>query len=205
MTPAASATAKGLRTRERILQTAADLFHERGINATTVGDVLRASATGKGQFYQHFPSREALVNEVLERHRAFLAAAPPIRSWDDLRAWLLHYLQLQRSFGYQRGCPVGTAAYALQPDQDQPRTTLKQIFDHMRQAIAAFLRAEQQAGRLRAGAEPGRLADFTVAAVQGAMLLGLLDRGPGPARAAVEETYAHLVGQRTQERDHAQP
>jgi AcrR family transcriptional regulator len=86
MTPTASATAKGLRTRERILQTAADLFHERGINATTAGDVLRASATGKGQFYQHFPSREALVNEVLKRHRAFPAAALPIRSWDDLRA-----------------------------------------------------------------------------------------------------------------------
>jgi predicted enzyme related to lactoylglutathione lyase len=56
-----------------------------------------------------------------------------------------------------------------------------------------------------AGAEPGRLADFTVAAVQGAMLLGLLDRGPGPARAAVEEACAHLVGQRAQERDHARP
>jgi TetR/AcrR family transcriptional regulator, transcriptional repressor for nem operon len=190
-------TAKGRRTRERILQTAADLFHERGINATTVGDVLRASATGKGQFYQHFPSREALVNEVLERHRAFLAGAPPIRSWEDLRGWLLHYLQLQHSFAYQRGCPVGTAAYALQPDQDRPRSTLKQIFDHMRQAIAAFLAAEQEAGRLRAGAEPRRLADFTVAAVQGAMLLGLLDRGPAPARAVVEETYAHLVSHRT--------
>jgi TetR/AcrR family transcriptional regulator, transcriptional repressor for nem operon len=198
--PAAAPTAKGMRTRERILQTAADLFHERGINATTVGDVLRASATGKGQFYQHFPSREALIDEVLERHRAFLAGAAPIGSWDDLRAWLHHYLQLQRSFGYQRGCPVGTAAYALQPDQDQPRSTLKRIFDHMRQALAAFFRAEQQAGRLRAGAEPRRLADFTVAAVQGAMLLGLLDRGPGPARAAVEEAYAHLVSYRTAER-----
>jgi TetR/AcrR family transcriptional repressor of nem operon len=198
--PAAAPTAKGLRTRERILQTAADLFHERGINATTVGDVLRASATGKGQFYQHFPSREALIDEVLERHRAVLAGAAPIRSWDDLRAWLDHYLQLQRSFGYQRGCPVGTAAYALQPDQDQPRSTLKRTFDHMRQALAAFLHAEQQAGRLRAGAEPRRLADFTVAAVQGAMLLGLLDRGPGPARAAVQEAYAHLVGYRTAER-----
>jgi TetR/AcrR family transcriptional regulator, transcriptional repressor for nem operon len=190
-------TAKGERTRERILQTAVDLFHERGINATTLGDVLRASGTGKGQFYQHLPGREALVNEVLERHRAFLAGAAPIRSWDDLRGWLHHYLQLQRSFGYQRGCPVGTAAYALQPDQDQPRATLKQIFDHLRQELAAFFRAEQRAGRLRSGAEPRRLADFTVAAVQGAMLLGLLERGPGPARAVVEETYAHLVGYRT--------
>jgi TetR/AcrR family transcriptional repressor of nem operon len=198
-------TAKGERTRERILQTAVDLFHERGINATTLGDVLRVSGTGKGQFYQHFPSREALIDEVLERHRAFLAAAAPIASWDDLRGWLHHYLELQRSFGYRRGCPVGTAAYALQPDQDLPRSTLKQIFDHMRQALAAFFGAEQRAGRLRAGAEPRRLADFTVAAVQGAMLLGLLERGPRPARGVVEETYAHLVSYRTNEPDRAQP
>jgi AcrR family transcriptional regulator len=199
--PAPTPTAKGMRTRERILQTAADLFHQRGVNATTVGDVLRASGTGKGQFYQHFPSREALVNEVLERHRAFLAAAPPIERWEDLRGWLHHYLELQRSFGYLRGCPVGTAAYALQPDQDQARSTLRRIFDQMRQAIAAFLRTEQEAGRLRADADPRRLADFTVAGVQGAMLLGLLERGPRPARGVVEETYAHLLSHRTENPD----
>jgi len=66
----------------------------------------------------------------------------------------------------------------------------------MRRTLAAFLRREQVAGRLEAGADPRRLADFAVAAVQGAMLLGLLERGPSPARGVVEEAFAHLVPKR---------
>lgn len=189
--------AKGERTRQRILDTAADLFHRQGVNATSLGEVLRASGAGKGQFYQHFASREELVEEVLEGHRAFLAGVAPIRSWDDLHAWMHHYLEMQRSFGFERGCPVGTAAYALRPDQRQPRSTLKAIFDRMRDDLATFLDQERQAGRVTDDADPRRLAHFTVAAVQGGMLLGLLDRGPDPARAAIEEAFAHLTWYRT--------
>jgi TetR/AcrR family transcriptional repressor of nem operon len=189
---------KGARTRRRILETAADLFHRQGINATSLGEVLCAAGAGKGQFYQHFTSREELVEEVLEGHRAFLAGAAPIRSWEDLHAWMHQYLELQASFGFQRGCPVGTAAYALQPDQRQPRVTLKAIFDRMRDDLAAFLDRERQAGRLTDDTDPRRLAHFTVAAVQGAMLLGLLDRGPDPARAAIQEAFAHLASHRTE-------
>ncbi|NBV99561.1 MAG: TetR family transcriptional regulator [Proteobacteria bacterium] len=34
-------------TKEKIVAVALDLFHENGINATSVDDILEASATGK--------------------------------------------------------------------------------------------------------------------------------------------------------------
>jgi TetR/AcrR family transcriptional repressor of nem operon len=178
---------KGARTRERILATAADLFHARGMNATTLGEVLRAAEVGKGQFYQHFEGREDLVVQVLERRRGELAAAfaAPIETWEDLRAFMWLFLESQRAFGFERGCPVGTPAYALQPEQAAPRAELKAIFDHMRGRVEAFLAAQ-------AVPEPRAKAHFTLAAVQGAMLLGLLDRDEATVEAVLDEAFAHL-------------
>ena len=178
---------KGARTRERILATAADLFHARGMNATTLGDVLRAADVGEGQFYQHFAGRDDLVMRVLERRRDELAAAfaAPIETWDDLRAFMWVFLESQRAFDFERGCPVGTPAYALQPEQAEPRAELKAIFDHMRGRVVAFLRSQ---GVLR----PEAKAHFTLAAVQGAMLLGLLDRDEATVEAVLDEAFAHL-------------
>jgi AcrR family transcriptional regulator len=185
---------KGALTRKRILDAAADLFHAQGINATSVGDVLRASATGKGQFYQHFESRDALVVAVFERYRAMLRAGVvrPIESWDGVREWMEMHLRAQKSAAFLRGCPLGTAAYALQSDQDDLRAELKQIFDDMRANLVNFFRQERREGRLADRAEPRSLAAFAVACVQGGMLLDLVDRGPRPARAAIDEAYAHL-------------
>lgn len=192
--PAARAegAGKGFRTRERILTTAAELFHQRGVNATSLGDVLRASGTGKGQFYDHFEGRDELVNEVLARQAAFVESWPAIESWADLRAWMDGYAQRQRDSGYLVGCPIGTAAYALQPDQDHPRETLRQSFEGMRRLLAAFFRREQRAGRLRRDASPRQLADFAIAAVQGALILGLLERRGQPVRRVIDQAYLHL-------------
>ena len=185
---------KGARTKERILDAAANLFHAQGINATSVGDVLRASDTGKGQFYQHFESREALVVAVFERYRTAIRGRGirRIESWADVRAWMEMHLEAQKGVAFLRGCPIGTAGYALQAEQDELRAELKQIFDGMRGSLAEFFRRERRAGRLSETAEPRRLATFTVACVQGGMLLDLVDRGPRPARAAIDEAYAHL-------------
>jgi TetR/AcrR family transcriptional repressor of nem operon len=193
--PAPGQSGKGAATRERILAAAADLIHERGMNAVSLGDVLRASGTGKGQLYQHFGSREELVNRVLERNAEFVAEhAPPIETWADLRAWMVGYAERQRDAGYLRGCPIGTVGYALQPQQDVPRETVRRTFDGMRDAIASFLRAELRAARLAPGADPRRLADFAIAAVQGALILGLVERDPRPVENVIEEAYAHVAG-----------
>ncbi len=192
MTPKNSITDKGLRTRQRILDTAADLFHQQGINATTVGDVLRASGAGKGQFYQHFDGRDHLIAEVLRGHRDYLATMGPITSWDALEGWLRAHLEAQTSFEFERGCPVGTAAYALQPDQDEPRAILAEIFTQMRDRIVAFLDRQKVDGNISAAADTVALANLVVAGIQGATLLNLVHRSPNPAEATIPLMMAEL-------------
>lgn len=65
--PSRSATRKGRRTRERILDTAEALFAERGFAGTTLRDVADAAGLRIPSLYNHFAGKEALYAAVLER------------------------------------------------------------------------------------------------------------------------------------------
>lgn len=47
---------------------AAELFEERGVEAVTMSDVAARSATAFGSLYRFFPSKEGLIDALLQRH-----------------------------------------------------------------------------------------------------------------------------------------
>src|SRR3990167_7015593 len=57
----------GRSTREAILEAAGRLIHVHGYKATSLGDVLRESGVGKGNFYYHFRSKEELGHAILDQ------------------------------------------------------------------------------------------------------------------------------------------
>lgn len=56
----------GPSTRERILRETAALFRQQGFNGTSMRDVARAVGVTKSSLYHHFPSKQALLSNVLE-------------------------------------------------------------------------------------------------------------------------------------------
>ncbi len=54
-----------LRVRDRIMQTARDLFYRRGIRAVGVDTIATEAGTNKMSFYRCFRSKDALVAEYL--------------------------------------------------------------------------------------------------------------------------------------------
>src|SRR5438477_2547807 len=60
--------ARGADTKKRIVGESIHLFAERGIRATTVADIERASGLkpGSGALFAHFPSKEAVVVAAIE-------------------------------------------------------------------------------------------------------------------------------------------
>lgn len=52
-------------TRERLVNAALALFGKQGIYDTTVEDITEAADVGKGTFYQHFPSKTAIIRHLL--------------------------------------------------------------------------------------------------------------------------------------------
>ncbi|KQV06675.1 TetR/AcrR family transcriptional regulator [Leifsonia sp. Root112D2] len=64
-------------TRQRLLETALELFQSKGYAATTIDDIATAAGTTRVTFYAHFPSRRAVMsaliadlNTILERHES---------------------------------------------------------------------------------------------------------------------------------------
>jgi AcrR family transcriptional regulator len=53
--------------RERIMQTAYELFSTRGVRDVGIDEVIARSAVAKATLYRHFPSKEALVLAFLAR------------------------------------------------------------------------------------------------------------------------------------------
>jgi TetR/AcrR family transcriptional repressor of nem operon len=60
----------GAPTRQRILQVAERLMTDQGYNATSVDQVIAASASSKGAFFHHFSSKADLAAQVVERYVA---------------------------------------------------------------------------------------------------------------------------------------
>jgi AcrR family transcriptional regulator len=59
------------RNRERILEAALQVFAEQGVDAQ-IDDVARCADLGVGTIYRHFPTKEALVNELVrQKFRVF--------------------------------------------------------------------------------------------------------------------------------------
>jgi AcrR family transcriptional regulator len=52
--------------KDRILETASALFHERGFSEVGINEIIEKAETAKATFYQHFPSKESLCEAWLK-------------------------------------------------------------------------------------------------------------------------------------------
>src|SRR3954470_5396654 len=100
-------------TRAKIVAVAARLFRARGIDATSVADVMSALGLTVGGFYRHFDSKEALVAEAIDaasrettdRQRT-KSAAPEGDDRVELLSLLEGYLSHAHRQHPGQGCPV---------------------------------------------------------------------------------------------------
>ncbi|MHA6287653.1 TetR/AcrR family transcriptional regulator [Maricaulis sp. CAU 1757] len=70
-------TARGERTRRKLLDAAEDAFGENGFHTTSIGDITRRAAVALGTFYVYFDSKDeifrALVAHMGEMTRSWIA------------------------------------------------------------------------------------------------------------------------------------
>ena len=184
-------------SRLRMIKVAADLFHKQGVRATSPDDIIDGSRTGKGQFYHYFKSKEGIVHAVLESHLEAIKTGSgrikyEIHSWKDLEKWFQSHVDWQVSFDMTRGCPIGTVANELTEEDELIRQDVSLIIELIKYKLAAFFIREKAKGHLRKDADEERLADFCIAALQGAMLVGKIKRSKRPVELTFRETLQHL-------------
>jgi TetR/AcrR family transcriptional regulator, transcriptional repressor for nem operon len=190
-------TARGIATRARIVEAAAELMHVRGITATTMEDVRVASGTSKSQLYQHFPDKSALVSAViayqaggvLERDERRLARLDSFRGLERWRDAILQNNALRQG---AYGCPLGSLVAEVADDDEEARKLLAESFQRWESLLVQGFERMRSSGVLRADADPERLAIGVIGALQGGYLLAQAEHDTAPMAVVFDMAIDHV-------------
>jgi AcrR family transcriptional regulator len=190
-------TSRGAATRNRIVLAAAELMHVRGVGATTIDEVLAASATSKSQFYQHFDDKTDLVydvitlraDEILSWQRLRLEKVDSFRGLYQWRDAMVQRCTLRRGLW---GCELGSLAAELSDSDDKARISLAEHFAEWRAILAAALERMRDGGVLVADIDGPALATGLLAAVEGGYLLSQTAHDPRLMQTALNSAIGHV-------------
>jgi TetR/AcrR family transcriptional repressor of nem operon len=189
-------TAKGARTRARIVEAAAALIHERGVAGTTLEDVRAAAGVSGSQMTHYFADKNDLVQAVIDyqadsivnRQRHALSSANGVEVW---RKMVITAAKRTKAKG---GCQLGSLVGQLAESDPEARALIAAGFDQWAAAISDGLRTLGADGKLPSDTDPDDLAITVLATLQGGLLLAQVQQSPRPIETAVNTLFALIIG-----------
>jgi AcrR family transcriptional regulator len=180
--------------RQRILDTASEMFYRDGVRAVGIDAIIARSGVAKMSLYRNFPSKDALVTAWLEDRNAFFW-----RRWDhaetsrarDPRGQLeavLDMVAATASHPRWRGCPfLNTGTEFREPDHPARGV----ILAHKRAVRERLHRLATAAG----AREPDLLAQQLQLLIDGAYAIGQSLGPGGPANTVTSAGHALIAAQ----------
>lgn len=183
--------AKGIAKREEILARALEVFADKGYRKASLREIADSVGLSQAGLLHHFSSKEELFAEVLRKRDEVDSAGGDFGSewtgaFDGLVGIVRHnaevpgLVQLYATISAEAADPE-------HPGHDYFVSRYEQIVGGLEQ----YLRAEQEAGRIRAGADPRTLARLAVAVADGMQVQWMLD--PSADMADAVEAYWSLI------------
>ncbi|WP_026841577.1 TetR/AcrR family transcriptional regulator [Citrifermentans bremense] len=192
-------TPKGEATRDKILETAADLIHRQGFGATSINDLLDATGLKKGSLYFHFPGKEALGLAILEKSSAdfllfldaALTGATPLAQLDN---FFDRVMKTHRGAGFVGGCIFGNTALEMGDAESSFAPFIEKVFEEWTHKLRTVITAAQHSGEIRSDIPAEVLAGHMVAAIEGGIMLSRLKKDAKPLRNALTAVRSLLKG-----------
>jgi AcrR family transcriptional regulator len=176
--------------RDRMIRSAALLIRERGVEGTSLSDVLEHSRAPRGSIYHHFPGGKAqLVEEATRYAGEFVGAAlAQALANDDLPGavdgFVAYWRATLRDSDFAAGCPVMAATLEGEAVAGA-RDAAGAAFARWQELVASML--------VRNGIDDDRaqsLATLVVSAVEGAVVLARAQRTTAPLERVAGELRA---------------
>jgi TetR/AcrR family transcriptional repressor of nem operon len=171
--------------REDILNAGLKVMFRSGYQGATVRDICAAAGAPHGSFTNHFRSKEAFAEEVLDRYfanlKGFVKEALDDKSLTP-RQRLMRYLDIisgvLKGAEWNRGCLIGDFSLQTTAQSELLRERLEAIFQEWRVPFAWCIAEAQTAGEIDSTFDPMDLAEFLLASWEGAILRMKVERGP---------------------------
>jgi AcrR family transcriptional regulator len=180
-------TAKGERTRGRIVEEAARLIYERGVAATTLDEIKAAAEVSGSQLYHYFPDKDELVRAVINYQADAIVNLGTVKG---LRAWRNTVVAASKSTEAKGGCPLGSLGGQLAESDPEARALIAAGFDRWSSTLSDGLQALHAHGQLSSDINPDDLAVTILAALQGGLLLAQVQRSTRPFEITVDTILA---------------
>jgi AcrR family transcriptional regulator len=158
-------------TRARIYQAALELFTSKGYATTNIEEITEAADVAKGTFFNHFPSKEALVEEMTARAMSQVAAAAQRVQQESSVVPVLAMLSGHLADGPGRSGVLLRSLLGTVLSSDSLVAKFTEMAALARQQIATIMARGQQLGELRGDVTADDLARTLQQVVWGTMLL----------------------------------
>jgi TetR/AcrR family transcriptional repressor of nem operon len=190
-------TLRGRSSRERILSHAVQLIGDRGVQGTSLDDILLAAGASKSQFYHYFANKEDLAQAVIGRQttNVFNTQQPlldHLDSWENLDRWAALLIALQEERQCVGGCPIGSLASELADHDERARLALADSFDQWEHYLAEGFAHMKERGDLRSDADPAELAVAVMSSLQGGLLLTQTRKTTYPLQVALHTALTYV-------------
>jgi TetR/AcrR family transcriptional repressor of nem operon len=169
--------------KAEILEQGAALVHRAGFSATSVADITEAAGVPKGSFYNHFESKDAFGEAVLDRYfedvrialdeTLHAAGAPALTRLDNYFRRLKLYVAKDN---FARGCLIGNISAEVSAVTEATRARLSELIREWTASLARCIEDGQRDGSVRRGPAPEALAVLLLDAWQGALLRAKVER-----------------------------
>ena len=183
--------------KELLVQTTGQLLEKQGYHATALSEILEESGTPKGSLYHYFPGgKEQIAAEAIEHTGKTLAEH--IRSELSrhtnpaiaVRELLLAIAERVESSDYCSGGPLTAVAIETVNASEPLNRACREAYQQMQESFSSRF--------VQAGIEPAkasRMAEFTLAAIEGASILSRTQKSGDPLRRVSDELYRYLAGE----------
>ncbi|WP_334107908.1 TetR/AcrR family transcriptional regulator [Methylobacillus sp.] len=173
-----------LSTRERILQTSANLILSRGFSAMTVDMICAQANITKGGFFHHFNNKEVLGEAVLQQfwqdateRQARVTQAPYARQLDRIVAYLDHAIATYQDPQLGQGCMLAVFTMGLADTNPGLFQVSRDYFNQWRLELTdMFKQLQEEQGQ--ESLDTAAWAELYIATLEGALVLAKANADP---------------------------
>jgi TetR/AcrR family transcriptional repressor of nem operon len=171
---------KGEKTREYIIQQAAEIFNQKGYFGSSLSDIMRETGLRKGGIYNHFESKDELVVasfeyaiELMSRRYA-QAIQGKHSSIDQLVAVISVYENIIEDPPLKGGCPLLNTA--IESDDTHPvlREKARQAMDKWMKFIRIIITKGIKGREIRPTIDVESVATFITSSIEGGVMVSKL-------------------------------
>lgn len=187
-------------TRDRIIETGAEIIHRKGFNHTGIQEILNATDVPKGSFYNYFKSKQDFGLQIIDYYSEHFnelaretledARVSPL---NRIYRFLTAFIEYFESQNYKGGCPIGNLAQEMGDLSPKFRKKLKEAIDTMVDAYARALTEARKDGKISKSLDVRETAYFIVAGWHGAIIQMKLTKSPEPLKSHRKFIFDHIL------------